>query len=76
MKANAFRLQQFSIYTRVRDPSRGLYPRWGLSPILPTLAPLPSDPGDATGNVHGSCSAFIDPEVKRSRLCTDYIHTW
>jgi len=67
----------FHLHSCARPQCMGaLYPRWGLSPILPTLAPLPSDPGDATGNVHGSCSAFIDPEVKRSRLCTDYIRTW
>ena len=50
-RGKAFRVQQFSIYTRVRDPHAGRggsASRWGLSSRPPTLAPLPSDPGDAT----------------------------
>ena len=46
-REKAFRVQQFSIYTRVRDPQAG---ERGLCIPLhtPTLAPpLPSDPGDA-----------------------------
>jgi len=65
-RGKANRVQQFSIYTRVRDPQareRGLCIPLGLSSRPPTLAPLPSDPGDATG------LAYIqEPRIERNEL--------
>ena len=54
-RGKAFRVQQFSIYTRVQDPQAGdragaLHPAGGLAPDPQLLPPLPSDPGDATEN--------------------------
>ena len=48
-------MQQFSIYTRVRDPPSGgagaLHPAGGLMPHPQLLPHLPSDPGDATAPI-------------------------